>query len=51
MKGRILTITVKQDPMSQQMVPASQIDMALCFDYEALSANHEITLEIETLEQ
>ena len=39
----------KQDPMSQQMVPTSQIDMALCFDYEQLSANHEITLEIETL--
>lgn len=41
---------MRQDPMSQQMVPTSQIDMALCFDYEQLAANHEITLEIETLE-
>jgi hypothetical protein len=41
---------LKQDPMTQQMVPTSQIDMALCFDYEQLAANHEITLEIETME-
>lgn len=41
---------MRQDPMSQQMVPTSQIDMALCFDYEALAANHEITLEVETME-
>ncbi len=39
-----------QDPMTQQMAPVSQIDMALCFDYDALSANQEITLETEILE-
>ena len=41
---------MKQNPMTQQMVPTSQIDMALCFDYEQLAANHEITLEVETFE-
>ena len=41
---------MKQDPMTQQMQPLSQIDMALCFDYEMLAANHEITLEVETME-
>lgn len=41
---------MKENPMTQQMQPLSQIDMALCFDYELLAANHEITLETEILE-
>ena len=41
---------MKQDPMTQQMQPLSQIDMALCFDYEQVAANYEITLETEILE-
>lgn len=41
---------MKQDPMTQQIQPLSQIDMALCFDYEMLAANHEITLEVEIME-
>ena len=38
------------NPTTQQMTAVSQIDMALCFDYEQLSANQEITLETEILE-
>lgn len=38
------------DPITQTMKAMSQIDMALCFDYEQLSANQEITLETELLE-
>lgn len=38
------------DPTTQTMKAMSQIDMALCFDYEQLSANQEITLETEFID-